>query len=154
MQHTGAAVCRAPRRGRPRWAQIGRRARIDAGLGSYWVQCPMAEVYAVWDAMRMRNEMSKYEAPRTFYTIVCGSAFHRFASLLLHHVPNMPAPTRSVLWSIKAALVHATMVGTPAVLCVNVPCLTGASYLGECWVFRGLAWRMVQCNVGGACSER
>ena len=41
--------------------------------------------------------------------------------LTIPPIPDAPAPTRSVLSSIKSALVHATMMGTPAVLCVNVP---------------------------------
>ena len=41
--------------------------------------------------------------------------------LTIPPIPDAPAPTRSLLSSIKSALVHATMIGTPAALCVNVP---------------------------------
>ena len=41
-------------------------------------------------------------------------------------IPDAPAPTRSVLSSIKSAFVHATIMGTPAVLCVNVPWPNGS----------------------------
>lgn len=39
----------------------------------------------------------------------------------------MPAPMRFELLSIKSALVDATMMGSPTVLCVNVPQPNGKS---------------------------
>ena len=71
--------------------------------------------------------MSKYEAHAHFtqsYAAVHSTDSPLFPFTML--VPKTPALTRSVLWSIKSALVHATMVGTPAVFYENVPWPNGS----------------------------